>query len=89
MKKRKIQAEGTLVERFHDLHVSSVTPFENAPVDTEEGTTMAFPKFVPLQYPYKGNRFYVRTCYREYYQHIKNRFLSGKTGVTISGTPGK
>ena len=60
---------------------------DEAPVDIEVGTTMAYPQFVPMQYPYSEERFYVRACYPEYYEKMKYLFRF-KTGITITGTPG-
>jgi hypothetical protein len=51
------------------VNVSAPHDDDETEVSTQQAEqTQAFPAFIPMQYGYYGDQFYVRSCYAEYYE---------------------
>ncbi|KAE8961791.1 hypothetical protein PR002_g29795 [Phytophthora rubi] len=54
-----------------------------------ESTTLPFPTGLPMEHEYLGQKFYVRSCYSDYYEYVMGWLDYPDTEVvTITGTPG-
>lgn len=58
-------------------------------METQQTKVEEFPTFIPLQYSYKHDKYFVRECYEPYFELVMAKLSERhQEGVTISGTPG-
>jgi hypothetical protein len=60
---------------------------ESLTAPTDMTKAEPFPKDVPMENKYTGDKYFVRECYAEYYAVVMD-LLRSYDGVSVTGTPG-